>query len=363
MKRRSEKGAVALFIVIFTALIVTVVTVSFTQLMIANQQQATNNDLSQRAYDSAIAGVEDAKRLLVLDAKCDQTPGPNCHTYNAAISAKKCSTVQDAGLGTTTGGQNNETQVGIPNDNQGYTCVIITQDTPSYVGPSAASGSIVIPLRGVSPFNTIRVSWFSQANLNGSSLTFPTTNSSQLPPASSWTSTTPPILRTQFIPGDTPVGSQLDTSPDETAFLYPSSLPRLSPQFQPRAAAAAAQATSCTQTLLSNTGYACQATLALPHGATTSAFLQLAPIYNVTSFKVELLTGGDRVVDFRNVQPTVDSTGRASNVFRRVFAHVTVNNGIALPYPDATLNVGNNLCKTFFVTTSPGDYNAGSCNP
>jgi hypothetical protein len=159
------------------------------------------------------------------------------------------------------------------------------------------------------------------------------------------------------------VDSKLDTSPDETAFLYPSSLKGLSPQFQSRAAAATAQATSCTQELLNDTGYACQATLPLPDGATKSAFLQLAPIYNVTSFQIELLQGDGKVVDFHNVQPTVDSTGRAGNVFRRVLAHVTVNGGIALPYPDATLNVGNSLCKTFFVTTSPGDYNAGSCSP
>ena len=57
MDKRKESGAASLFAVIFSAMLLTILAAGFVKLMLKDQQQAINNDLSQSAYDAALAGV------------------------------------------------------------------------------------------------------------------------------------------------------------------------------------------------------------------------------------------------------------------------------------------------------------------
>ena len=64
VSKKFHKGGVSIFIVVIVAVLVSIVSVSFLRLMLRDQEQASRLDLSQSAYDSAQAGVEDAKRFL-----------------------------------------------------------------------------------------------------------------------------------------------------------------------------------------------------------------------------------------------------------------------------------------------------------
>ena len=79
-------------------------------------------------------------------------------------------------------------------------------------------------------------------------------------------------------------------------------------------------------------------------------------MYAASHFRVSL-SGG---LQFENVQPIVDATGRADDVFRRVQSRIDLY-GTAFPYPDGAVDVMGDFCKDFGVTDT--EYIAGSCTP
>ncbi len=371
-----QRGAASLFIVIFTALLVTVVTVGFTQVMIRNQQQSQAADLSQSAYDAALAGVEDAKRILVHYAKdCENTatPASDCTQIAAAMDAKNCTTTVDAGLATVKSGTEAEVQVNDPDLNQSYTCVKIERFSTSYPGIlTAANPSVVIPIspHGASA-TTLRVFWFTSDDVaqgSGIDQTNFTGGNVSLPQKVSWSVNRPPIIRTQYIPADV-ANDSLDASA-QTVFGYPkdaggrgnTDTPRRSGGFRFRISSA-----KC-DTNFSNSLGACHIdiplTPAINDGQT--AYVQLSSVYLGAQLHVntQLLDAGDTVLPLNGI-PTVDSTGRTAERFRRVEAKVKVGAGVSSdrPQPRAALDITGNICKTFFITDRLGDYSSGGCNP
>jgi hypothetical protein len=83
-------------------------------------------------------------------------------------------------------------------------------------------------------------------------------------------------------------------------------------------------------------------------------FLVLNQLYSEPSIKVTVnMLKGDvtknNIVNFFNVQPIIDSTGRSGDLFRRVEARVGTDNGASL-IPTAELATGGDINKNFYVT-------------
>lgn len=393
--RKTQSGAVALFVVIFSTLLLSIVAVSFVQLMIVDQQQASNADLSRSAYDSAQAGVEDAKRLLILNQECQSDPSAasNC---NAVLSSLKnvdangqtagCYVLNDSGVSTTvTRRDDSETLVQESTTNkldQAYTCVKVTVDTDNYTNTLNANESLLIPLTATGPYQQIELSWFSQKDLSISktdktTVGYPSQNPSQvhLPPVGSkWADNDPALVRAQLIQAGTSFTlDDLDGVDSHTLFLYPANLGAINPtptsfalDARRETGSGVPQAISCKATL-GGGGYACVTRIQLQNPANgaasnRNAFLHLTALYNQSHFQVRLLDSSNNPVKFAGVEPEVDSTGRANDQFRRVLARVQLQSDMTLP--DAALTVTGNLCKDFTVTTDPNDYRSlSACDP
>ncbi|MBQ1298322.1 hypothetical protein IIY24_00585, partial [Candidatus Saccharibacteria bacterium] len=74
-RMKFKKGAASFYIVAFSTLILLIVATSFATIIISEISRTTNNDLSQSAYDSALAGVEDAKIAFYNYKKCLASEG------------------------------------------------------------------------------------------------------------------------------------------------------------------------------------------------------------------------------------------------------------------------------------------------
>lgn len=380
----SQTGAVSLFIVIFTALLLTIVTLSFIQLMLKDQQQATKTDLSQSAYDSAQAGVEDAKRLLLINQACDAGAPPtgiSCSAVKDAINSDACDTLARGGIVATNASSETIIQQSASDTalDQAYTCVKIATDTDDYLGSLEVDQSLVVPLRAVGAFSKIELSWFSRDDLSSASpvVGFPSVAGNvDLPPVGSrWQSNYPALLRTQLLQ----VGASFKLSDFDdsrggksnanTLFLYPSSVGLSAKDFLTADTrynnSNAPQPIRCSSNLAAG-GYACSVTLTTPEpidsdASSRTAYLRLSALYNKSHFSINLLDAANAPVKFSNVQPQVDSTGRANDLFRRVQARVELKGNFS--YPDVEVDLDGNLCKNFTITNDPNDYSSSACRP
>lgn len=391
-----KRGGVSIFIVMVVGVLVSIMSASFLRLMFRDQEQASKLDLSQSAYDSAQAGVEDAKRFLrIFRAAC----GPsgtgifegvthNCNAMRDAIRNESCYTLATAGIGNPNGEtiiQTTSGAGGASNDaslNQAYTCVKLRMNTADFLGRTNDGSPSVINLRGTTAFNRVRIRWHSRENMtNGNNIALDSLSNPSVRPridSRNWRNQNrPAILKAQFygyIPGVERSSSIMDTPyPDDgngasEMLFYPinsNSSSLLSPDAPNmptvRRNESSSQATTdytftrCSDRMDANSNtYACQTTVNIGRSVDPPRdvlYLRLTPLMNDSNFRVELLNG-NTVVDFAGVQPRVDSTGRANTQLRRVESRIGFND-TSFPVPLFSAQTESNeepICKEFSVT-------------
>lgn len=372
--RKFERGVTSLVLVMFSTLLLITMTVGFMQLMVSEQTRSNDNELSQGAYDSAMAGVEDGKRAL---AAC-QSAGPSS-AQCAALDIHDCRLPVRLNLVNLTNGEmyiKTNSNGGVEYQ-QAYTCVNIYRDTNDYRGTLMTHDSqALIPIRSQAPFTRIQVYWRIAGSTAATNLGLPSSLSLPAYGSSTWPLSKPALLRAQLIQSSTatPIDQTLfdDNGNGHTIYLYPVTGGLASTlQFASdsrRSGSLMPSPVSCG-VLPVYDGYNCSATIELPdpiggNANNRSAYLRLLATYNSADFMVRMINSAGDIVQFSNVQPRIDSTGRANDVFRRVDARVEmVDPNDASLYPRATVDVSHNFCKTFGVSALPSYYTPGACSP
>jgi len=363
-KRSAEQGAAALIVVVFSVLLLVTVSLGFIRLVVQDQQRTINDELARGAYDAALAGVEDGKRVLKACLNSGNTDACN------ALSTGECHTVHIAKILSDTDDASNHNEVLLQDStgldrgfDQAYTCVKVQRNTDTYQRTINADSSLVVPLETAGPFTELALSWF--VNPGGTPVDLGTNGT--LPTVTGWSpagTVRPPILRVQLMQyrdGSFNLSDFDASGGGSTLYLYPSTAgasTTLPLSFASDGRATGADLLKAVECDASRPLYICSTglTLPLPVGGAVNerkAYLRLTSIYGNTDISLQATS-----TQFQDVQPAIDSTGRASDVFRRVNARVE-SLGTSL-YPRATVDITNNFCKTFSVTLT--SYDPGLCD-
>lgn len=381
--RKFRQGGVSMFLVVIASSLIALIVASFMRLAVRDQSQASNQDLSQSAYDSAQAGVEDAKRYMTKYA-ADCASGydlstVDCQRMKASMESNSCNMLYGGGSGVTSV-ENGETVIQTHTGDrildQAYTCVKISQNTPDFIGKISVGQPKIVPLRGVSTFRRIRLSWHTREDMTNVNREIsldsvliggrPTLLSNS---DYSRHINRPAVIKSQFYGYTNGMSdlSEFDTNFSDDGrglneqLYYPVSgsgaIDVSLPVGERRTGSPATRTADLSlvrcERNLDRAVYACSVTVDLGHNVERdhTAFMRLTPIYKSANFKVELLNGDD-VVNFDGVQPKIDSTGRANDQLRRVESRIEFVDQ-NMPVPDFALQLddgGSPLCKDFWVT-------------
>lgn len=406
--KQMKHGATSIYIVVFATILFGVVTLSFTRIMLSEASQSSDDDLSQSAYDSAMAGVEDAKIAVNAYYKC-LSEGGSCESKNVLTEHPDNPTCeQDFLLGEKLHNMPDKSEVPIiatnasvngqtDSSDQAYTCVIISDVTPDYRGTLTSDTRtkvipISVPRDGVttsydsaklSDVSYIDFSWYSE--LNRGSLKKEGFRVWDLFKKAT-EATIPPTIQLTFIRvADGHLNLTELREANSTTEVVNSTMILL-----PSAKTGGSNAPISTSQILDhgriavtddkisvNCGdgeFACSVRLDvsgfhLQDG--DNVFLVASLPYGdaMTDFAVTLLKSDTEVVKFHGVQISVDSTGRTNQLFRRVETRLDPAD-LFFPYPQYELELGGDggeaLSKRFWVTANcwynqPAPDGSGYC--
>lgn len=182
MKRRFKKGAASFYVVAFSTLILIIIATSFAAVIISEVTRTMNDDLAQSAYDSALAGVEDAKLAYYNYMKCvseGAVASGSKPTGGGAVTCAEivwwmehpdCDMVAHI-LGRI--GKDDETEVmvkeTIEGDNemqQAYTCVKVGNELMDYRGSLSEDDTmrvvrVQLDEESANNIKSVKVSWYS----------------------------------------------------------------------------------------------------------------------------------------------------------------------------------------------------------
>ncbi len=354
-RRLDQRGVASLIITMVTMVIISLIVIGFATISRREQRQSLDQQLSAQAFYAAESGIEDAKSVI-----------RSAITANQPIPGKADCTKDPANKYPT----GDETIID-PSLNVAYTCLTVDTTPTSLQYNGLSDNSIVVPINTDLPITSIRLTWTPTAAPAMPSSNCPNSVDHTLRQQPNWNCGYG-LIRADLTPADTnngvPINRNNLINNTFTGFFEPTTMTtnglvdyptnRNKPNLISGRCATSGPYGTCEATINNVSGNANISRLSL----------RLNSLYQSSNIKIEALNGATPQ-KIKNVQATIDSTGKANDVLRRIQVRLPItSNGLL---PSYVLQSNSSICKHFSASDNyfeiagvidPDPGNA-MCNP
>jgi Tfp pilus assembly protein PilX len=329
--KHDQSGMAAIIVTMIIMVLVTIIVLSFSQLIRREQRQALERQLNSQAFYAAETAINAVNAALDDGISSANLNMPNCNTPN------------------TNNSDSTQLLSSLPNSPElAITCLIINPLSYNLEFSSIGEGTAQIAhLKANSNvagggFRTVEFAWQGTGN------TSTYASGTAFEPSSSWTPTTP-VIRVDMMPIGAP--NQLDLNgmyaDVYTYFLYPrANGPGVSDNDDRRGSIVYADCNAA------NTPRDCRARILLNPAppASSEYYLRIRPIYRNADLVVTGYDVNGNVVQLTDGQITIDATARSSDILKRVSVRrPAISSSIT---PIFAIDSGSDICKK--ILTMPG---------
>ena len=331
----AERGVVSLIVTLVMMIVITLLVLGFAEVARNEQRSSLDSQLSTQAYYAAESGINDARAIInqiIAGSGAD-----------AVTSNNSCAPQGDyAALNTNVDATHKVA----------YTCLLINA-RPTVITHDIGYNSSVIPITsgpGGASFNTLTLKWTAASGYSSRPTGCYSTGShpvaSDKVVASAWGCNYPMVRVDLVDTTSTPIARGSWESRTTTVFFVPYNADSVSvvgnAAWGVHGVTVGANCTTASER--------CTATITgLSHSA---YYMRVTTLYrdNATLF-ISGTDGGGASIPFVGVQATIDVTGRAQDVLRRVKVAADLTDANTYAIPGAAIEVRDSICKRFSVTS------------
>lgn len=346
----NQSGLVSFMVVLIIMLVLTLIVLAFAQLVRREQRQTLDRQLNSQAFYAAETGVNDARERLSTTPSLGGAEYDQCDEFITA-----------AGLTA-------QSRIDGPTGSVSYSCLLVDPSPPELtIAPLPTDESVVWTIQPRNPATITRIELSWEDGSGGSQLT-------GCPAATTFPGQWPAtcqigILRAELVPFS---GNRIrnDLINDRgIIFLQPSAS---------GGSTAAAYASITGDQQGGRVGADCdgvpgprRCTFSISGVSMTRGYIRMRSIYRSTAVTLRAFAGSTQV-ELVGAQASVDVTGKASDILKRIKTSVSVQTGEEY-FPEFALQSLRTQCKRMGVLPLPGGGNIdvaalfdgpnSNCNP